>query len=89
MHVKLRRTGGFAGISTNAEVDSDRLPPERAGELESLVGSLTAPDQQPSPHARDAQRYELTIDGRTLVADDTNLPEEWEAAIEWLLEHGS
>ncbi|HVR07750.1 MAG TPA: protealysin inhibitor emfourin [Thermoanaerobaculia bacterium] len=75
MRIRLRRSGGFAGLQTPpVEIDSQQLPADKARELEQLVtrarlfeppaGSGTAqPAAAPAPGpARDAFQYDLSID---------------------------
>jgi hypothetical protein len=59
--VRIRRCGGFAGLSVSAELDSATLPADAAGRLERAVAGLpwgrpTAPPSHP-----DAFRYEVTL----------------------------
>src|SRR5579864_4747649 len=78
MRIRLRRSGGFAGLQTPpVEIDSQQLPTDKARELEQLVtrarlfeppappaGLGTAqPAAPPAPGpARDAFQYDLSIE---------------------------
>jgi hypothetical protein len=76
MRIRLRRSGGFAGLQTPpVEIDSQQLPADKAHELEQLVtqarlfeppagsGPSTGsePAAAPGP-ARDAFQYDLSIE---------------------------
>lgn len=60
--LRLRRTGGIAGVPTEAELDTATLDPAQA---EPILRALDAAQGQPAgggPPRPDAFRYELTID---------------------------
>ena len=76
MRIRLRRSGGFAGLQTPpVEIDSQQLPADKARELEQLVtqarlfeppagagpGAAPQPAATPGP-ARDAFQYDLSIE---------------------------
>jgi hypothetical protein len=70
--VRLRRTGGFAGRATEAELDTAELEPAKAeAVLRALDAAKSAPPAIPRP---DAFSYELTIeragDTRTVTFGD-------------------
>jgi hypothetical protein len=65
MLISLERTGGVAGLTMAASVDTATLPAEEATSWESMVSQLdwsalrrAAP---PAPGARDLFEYELTV----------------------------
>jgi len=77
MRIRLRRSGGFAGLQVPPiEIDAAQLPADKAGELEQLVKvarlfetpPAPAGAQQPPPPAapaspaRDAFQYDLTVE---------------------------
>jgi hypothetical protein len=75
MRVRLRRSGGFAGLqAAPVEIDSQQLPADNARELEQLVAQArlfeepagSGPSQPPpaagAGPARDAFQYDLSIE---------------------------
>ena len=70
MRVEVRRTGGFAGIARAWSIDTAKLPPERAAQIERAIERMTE-GRSSSP---DAFAYEVIIDGkRREVADAEEL----------------
>lgn len=70
--LRLRRTGGIAGIPTEAELDTAKLEP---GQAEPILRALDAAKAPPAaPPRPDAFSYELTIerggDTRTVTFGD-------------------
>ena len=69
MHITLQRSGGFGGIRPPAvTVDTDKIPPEHARELEALLqksgvrnSSATAPNTKEGPPQADRFSYTLTL----------------------------
>ena len=64
--LRLRRTGGFAGIATEAAIDTAELPP---GEAEPLLAALDEVDlaslasrRPPPPGPPDTFRYALDVE---------------------------
>jgi hypothetical protein len=96
VHIRFRRSGGFANLQTPAvEIDSRRLPADKAGELERLVGEAGLLDQPASPPAsqppspvRDAFQYDLSVEheGRTgtLCTHDGEMRPEVAKLVQWL-----
>ena len=69
MRLELRRSGGFAGITRSASVDTADLPSEEADELAGLLersGVLhESPGRRgPTPGAPDRFRYRLVVERR-------------------------
>jgi hypothetical protein len=61
-HLRLRRTGGIAGVATEAELDTSELDPAQA---EPILKALDATQGRPTgggPPLPDAFRYELTVE---------------------------
>ncbi len=89
MKLSLRRTGGFAGFALNAAVDTATLAPGKASEVEALAAKLPAqaPPPASNPKARDAFTYELRVGDQTYRADDSTLPDDWRALVDWLIDH--
>jgi len=76
MQLKVRRTGGFAGITRESPVlDTETLPPEEAGELHALVDEAKLDEIGEPDRARGPDRftYELTIDGRRVVLPESEM----------------
>jgi hypothetical protein len=89
MRLSLRRTGGFAGMAFNADVDTATLSASERERVEQLAAKLaTSPPGPRNPQARDVYTYELHAGGKTYTADDTNLPDDWRPLLDWLSEHG-
>ncbi|WP_110182458.1 protealysin inhibitor emfourin [Nocardioides solisilvae] len=60
----VRRSGGFTGLTTSAELDLAALPPEvRAGELAELVDAARRVRVQPDPPVPDAFVYTFELPG--------------------------
>jgi hypothetical protein len=78
MHITIKRTGGYAGGTEVANVDTSALDKGRATEIERLVADAGSARQREAVGA-DLMRYEITItnqDGKarvlTLVDDGTD-----------------
>jgi hypothetical protein len=75
MRIRIRRTGGFAGISREAEVDTACLP--GAARWESLASTALAQGSpEPPSGVPDGYRYAVTVDGRTVHFADPSVPED-------------
>ena len=76
MQLKVRRTGGFAGITRESPVlDTETLPPEEAQELHALVEEAKL-DEVPEPgRARGPDRftYEVSIDDRRVTLPESEM----------------
>jgi hypothetical protein len=58
--IEFTRSGGFAGISQHAVIDSAKLDPAKAGELEKLLAAVK--DAPPTgPGGADRFQYDLKI----------------------------
>ena len=96
MKISVRRSGGFANIGAHAEVDTSKLPRERADELQRLIKGASLPDQPPPPlrsaHAADVYQYDITLDdgsgSKTYRADDLTMPDKWRSLVDFLLKQG-
>ena len=63
MRIQLERSGGFAGISRRADVETTRLPAAERAEIERLAQAVDL-DHLPAPPPRpgaDRFQYELSI----------------------------
>ncbi|MFQ6145070.1 protealysin inhibitor emfourin [Streptomyces sp. SID10815] len=88
MRIQVRRTGGFAGIERNAEVDTDER--SDAQEWRSLAEKvLTAGEGAREPVVPDGFSYEITVDGRTIRAADPRLTEDQRELISRVLKEGA
>ena len=76
MRLKLRRTGGFAGITRESPVlDTETLPPEEAQELHALVEEAKL-DEVPEPgrvRGPDRFTYELTVGDRRVMLPESEM----------------
>ncbi|AEV83534.1 hypothetical protein ACWT_2907 [Actinoplanes sp. SE50] len=94
MRVSLASHGGMAAAITSRlpprVLDADRLPRDAAQELRRLVAAATADPggAAPSPRARDAMTYTVTIDdgprSTTLTASDTTMSAAFGELVAWL-----
>jgi hypothetical protein len=70
--LRLRRTGGIAGVPTEAELDTAELEPDRAEAILHALDAVT--DAPPAPPRPDAFAYALTIErgggSRTVTFSD-------------------
>ncbi|MFI8822592.1 protealysin inhibitor emfourin [Streptomyces sp. NPDC053431] len=92
MRIRVRRTGGFAGIERSAEVDTAGLAD--AAELQTLATAVMSEpqDDDDTEAARgvpDGFLYEITVDGRTLRTGDPDLTEAQRALIQRVLKEGA
>jgi hypothetical protein len=69
MQITVRRTGGYAGGTEVANIDTSNLEAGRAREIERLVDEAAAAAPQAEAVGADLIRYEITIkdDGKTQV----------------------
>lgn len=77
--MRVKRTGGIAGVAMRGELDTGRLPAEQAADVEAAVRDLAGhtPDGPPPP---DGFRYEITPLGEhaglaPIVVDERQLPQ--------------
>ena len=63
MEITFQRSGGFAGITMGGDVDTAKLPPAEARELERLVEKLEASGagEAAPPGKPDRFQYEVTV----------------------------
>ncbi|WP_133911748.1 protealysin inhibitor emfourin [Streptomyces sp. NBC_00582] len=88
MRIQVRRTGGFAGIERQAEVDTSGRPD--AGEWHALAEqALAAGRSAPSLGVPDGFSYEITVDGKTVYAADPRLTPEQRKLISRVLKEGA
>ncbi|MFF3604598.1 protealysin inhibitor emfourin [Streptomyces sp. NPDC002463] len=83
MRIRVRRTGGFAGIERSAEVVvSDP-------EWESLAATVLAEGDGDVKGVPDGFSYEITVDGRTLRCGDPHLTDAQRTLVTRVLEEGA
>jgi hypothetical protein len=63
VEVRLRRSGGFGGMTLETSVNSRDLPPEEARGVEQLLerGEAALHDDQPPARGADRFQYDLTM----------------------------
>ncbi len=93
MRIVCERSGGFAGLTTRTEVDTDTLPAAQKRELQTLVEQSQLLDQ-PAAKKRKAKvvadgfQYDLTVTTedaeRTLTLNDGSVSEDMLALLDWL-----
>ncbi|MEV6355946.1 protealysin inhibitor emfourin [Streptomyces hydrogenans] len=82
MRIRVRRTGGFAGIERSAEVEVT------GPDWESLAASvLTATEAVRG--VPDGFSYEITIDGRTVRCADPHLTDDQRTLVTRVLKEGA
>ncbi|MFH9722056.1 protealysin inhibitor emfourin [Streptomyces sp. NPDC017254] len=87
MRIRVRRTGGFAGIERSAEVDTSGRPD--AGEWHTLAVTVLADGDDDSRGVPDGFRYEITVDERTVRCGDPRLTEAQRTLITRVLKEGA
>lgn len=92
MRIVCERTGGFAGLTLRAEVDSEQLTPAEARKLKRLVEEARPFDQPAEAKGAmpDQYQYDLEIEDegrtRTIQTNDAAASEEMTKLIEWVIE---
>ncbi|MFF5855296.1 protealysin inhibitor emfourin [Streptomyces sp. NPDC012751] len=88
MRIRVRRTGGFAGIERRAEVDTSDRPD--AMEWQALAGRVLASGPgTPPTGVPDGFSYEITVDGRTVYAADPRLTDDQRELVSRVLKEGA
>ncbi|MCX4880688.1 MULTISPECIES: protealysin inhibitor emfourin [unclassified Streptomyces] len=88
MRIRVRRTGGFAGIERHAEVDTSGRPD--AHEWQALAEQAVAGGRSTPPiGVPDGFSYEITVDGRTFYAADPRLTDEQRRLVSKVLKEGA
>ncbi|MER5709289.1 MULTISPECIES: protealysin inhibitor emfourin [unclassified Streptomyces] len=83
MRIRVRRTGGFAGIERSAEVEvSDP-------EWESLATTVLAEGDGDVRGVPDGFSYEITVDGRTVRCCDPRLTDAQRTLVTRVLKEGA
>ncbi|NKI42467.1 protealysin inhibitor emfourin [Streptomyces physcomitrii] len=88
MRIQVKRTGGFAAIVREAQVDTGDLPD--AEEWKALADeALAASGESPSAGVPDGFHYALTIGDRTVHCADPGLTEAQRKLISRVLKEGA
>ncbi|GGS44761.1 protealysin inhibitor emfourin [Streptomyces cinerochromogenes] len=88
MRIRVRRTGGFAGIERRAEVDTSARPD--APDWQALAGRVLASGRgTPPAGVPDGFAYEISVDGRTVYAADPRLSEDERELVSRVLKEGA
>ncbi|MGW2212307.1 protealysin inhibitor emfourin [Streptomyces sp. NPDC001781] len=88
MRIRVRRTGGFAGIERLAEVDTSGCAD--AHEWHTLADQvLDGAQGTPVPGVPDGFHYEITVDGRTVHAADPRLTDVQRELVSRVLKEGA
>ncbi|MEB3358035.1 MAG: protealysin inhibitor emfourin [Synechococcales bacterium] len=80
MKIRFRQTGGFAGLSQSAELDTSQLPPTEATQIEQLVDQASFWEMRPPQRQifPDQEQYSVTIESegrsRTLHMGRSKIP---------------
>ncbi|MEU6620452.1 protealysin inhibitor emfourin [Streptomyces litmocidini] len=84
MRIRVRRTGGFAGIERSAKVEVS------GPEWESLVAAAVADgDDGRGRGVPDGFSYEITVDGRTVHCRDPHLTDAQRTLVTRVLKEGA
>ncbi|MDR3082250.1 MAG: hypothetical protein LBV60_15225, partial [Streptomyces sp.] len=75
MHIRVRRTGGFAGIERRGEVETSGRT-DAQGWHALAEQALAAGQGTPPAGVPDGFSYEITVDDRTVYCTDPRLTEE-------------
>ncbi|MFJ5259656.1 protealysin inhibitor emfourin [Streptomyces sp. NPDC088387] len=88
MRIQVRRTGGFAGIERQAEVDTAGRPD--AQDWHTLAERAVAAGRGTPPAAvPDGFSYRITVDDRTVYCTDPRLTDEQRSLITKVLKEGA
>ncbi|MFE7316768.1 protealysin inhibitor emfourin [Streptomyces sp. NPDC057555] len=91
MRIHIRRTGGFAGIARQAEIDTaDGALGAEATDWHALADrAMAAAHAAPPSGVPDGFRYTLTVDGRTAYCADPDLTDDQRELITRVLKEGA
>ncbi|MFI7497786.1 protealysin inhibitor emfourin [Streptomyces sp. NPDC049687] len=88
MRIQVRRTGGFAGIDRQAEVNTSGRP-DAQGWHTLAEQAVAAGQGVPPMGVPDGFAYEITVDGKTVYAADPRLTPEQRELISKVLKEGA
>lgn len=83
MRIRVRRTGGFAGIERSAEVEVS------GPEWESLTTAVLDEGEDDVRGVPDGFSYEITVDGRTVRCRDPRLTDAQRTLVTRVLKEGA
>lgn len=92
MHIHFARTGGFAGLRLQTDIDSAQLPAREARTLNRMVDEARLFEQPTKASGAGDQpdqfQYEITVKdadrARTIQTSDAAASDEMRALIDWL-----
>jgi hypothetical protein len=90
MIIRVERSGGFAGMTVQARIDTEDLDPEERQNLIEQVKSSgffeSSFDLQSNQQGRDRFHYSITIEyheqQRTVELDESEIPDDWQPLIQ-------
>jgi hypothetical protein len=91
VRLRIRRLGGLAGVTLQAQLDTAELPPGQAAEVEQAIRALAGKAPAGPPHP-DGFRYEITpLEGAeraAVLVDQGEVPPAIKVLIEAVAEAG-
>jgi hypothetical protein len=90
VRVQIKRSGGIAGLTLAAEVDTSRLDADTAARVEQAVENVVESPPEPTPAQPDRFHYEITLPdrGKSVRLPEQQLPSDLAPLIEQLSEKG-
>lgn len=89
--VQFERSGGLAGASVRASVDSDQLAEPDASQLRDLLDRVDFGATSPPPKGADRFQYDITVrragQSRSLTTYDGSMPQAVKALSDWLVSY--
>jgi hypothetical protein len=98
MKIYFERSGGFAGIRMNTEIDIHSLPPDEAHKIQGMIDNakeffdLKESSSQPPKRAADYFKYKVTVQTEeeekqnTIETNDITMPSNLRPLINYLIE---
>jgi hypothetical protein len=97
MKIYFERSGGFAGISSSAVVDTHSLPPDETDKIQSMIDNAKGffdsniSSSPPPRRAADYFKYKITVQTEegmqnTIETNDITMPSELRPLINYLKE---
>ena len=89
MKIRFRQSGGLAGLTKVAQVDSDQVPDDEAGRLQTMVDEAlqqAIPEAQPALPDEEQYHIEIEIETRreTILVARSSVPGPLRPLIEYL-----
>ncbi|MFL5831652.1 MAG: protealysin inhibitor emfourin [Solirubrobacteraceae bacterium] len=90
MRVQIKRRGGIAGLTLGAELDTEKLDPNTAAQVEHAIENVVASPPAPEPAQPDRFHYEITLPdrGKSVSVSERQLPEDLAPLVEQLADKG-